>query len=112
MVVRCSTSGCREGRNRCPLVAVGPPIFRWEIQGRPYRLERLCYVECGTVEDASTDTITRSGETALGKQGGGCRRSPRPAHPARSPLRAAGMPASVRCRWKTAAVARAAGRDA
>ena len=50
-------------------------------------------------------------ETALGKKGGGCRRSLRPAHPAQSPLRAAEMPASVRCRWKTSAVARAAGRD-
>ena len=88
------------------------PVFRQEIQVRPDRLERLCYGERGTVEDASTDTITRSGETALGKRGGGCRRSLRPAHPARSGLRAAGMPASLRCRWKTAAVVRAAGRDA
>ena len=57
------------GRNGCPLVAVGPPIFRREIQVRPDRLERLCYGECGTVEDPSTDTITRSEDTALGKRG-------------------------------------------
>ena len=56
-------------------MAVGLPIFRQEIQVRPDRLERLCYGECGTVEDASTDTITRSGESALAKRGGGCRKS-------------------------------------
>ena len=93
-------------------MAMGPAVFRWEMQVRPDRLERPRDSKCGTVEDASSDTITRSGESASGKRGGGCRKSLRPVHPARSRLWAAGMPVSLRCRWKTAAGVRAAGRDA
>ena len=70
VVVRRSTSGRQGGRNRRPLVAVGPPIFRSEIQVRPDRLERPRESECGTVEDASTDTSTRFRIDRVGQERG------------------------------------------